>query len=126
MVLTTFCSSALTTNAENTKELNSIYKYTNEGFTFEKVSHVNTPVENPDGIVDYLGQGVVGSYVDGESELGNGDRGQSYSYASATYGDWGLHQHYVRWFRYHLHPQSWFQRHGCRCCKINDGCNVQR
>lgn len=61
--------------------------YTNGDYTFEKVSHPDSPLESADGIVDYIGNGSVAEYVDGVSE-GNGDRGQSYSYASAVYGDW--------------------------------------
>lgn len=61
--------------------------YTSGDYTFEKISHPDSPVETPDGIVDYIGNGSVAPYVSGESE-GNGDRGQSYSYASAVYGDW--------------------------------------
>lgn len=61
--------------------------YTNGDYTFEKVSHPDSPLESADGIVDYIGNGSVAEYVDGVSE-GNGDRGQSYSYAAAAYGDW--------------------------------------
>lgn len=68
-------------------ELNPKYTYTNGDYTFEKISHPNSPVESADGIVDYIGSGSVKEYVDGQSS-GEGDRGQSYSYASATYGDW--------------------------------------
>ena len=68
-------------------ELNPKYTYTNGDYTFEKISHPNSPVESDDGIVDYIGNGSVKEYVDGQSS-GEGDRGQSYSYASATYGDW--------------------------------------
>ena len=74
--------------AEETQELAPVYTYENGDYLFEKVSHVNTPLEQADGIVDYLGGGTVAPYVDGVSELGNGDRGQSYSYASCSYGDW--------------------------------------
>ena len=79
---------AVPARAEEKQELVPVYTYENEGYLFEKVSHVNTPLGQADGIVDYLGQGKVAPYVDGVSELGNGDRGQSYSYASCTYGDW--------------------------------------
>lgn len=88
MVLSTLSQATIITQAEESSKLNPIYTYTGGGFTFEKVSHPSTPVENPDGIVDYLGEGKIGVYEDGVSEIGNGDRGQSYSYASATYGDW--------------------------------------
>lgn len=69
------------------EELNPGITYTSGDYTFEKISHPDSPVETPDGIVDYIGNGSVAPYVNGESE-GNGDRGQSYSYASAVYGDW--------------------------------------
>ena len=71
-----------------TAELEPVYTYENGEYLFEKVSHVSTPVGQADGIVDYLGGGEIAPYVEGASELGNGDRGQSYSYASCTYGDW--------------------------------------
>lgn len=64
-------------------ELNPKYTYTNGDYTFEKISHPNSPIESADGIVDYIGSGSVKEYVDGQSS-GEGDRGQSYSYASAT------------------------------------------
>ena len=64
------------------------YTYSGDGMTFEKVSHANSPTETADGIVDYTGNGSIAPYVQGVSADGNGDRGQSYSYASASYGDW--------------------------------------
>ena len=73
--------------AEN-QELVPVYTYENGEYLFEKVSHVNTPLGQPDGIVDYLGGGKIAPHVPGVSEEGLGDRGQSYSYASCTYGDW--------------------------------------
>ncbi|MBQ7123697.1 MAG: hypothetical protein IJO01_03690 [Oscillospiraceae bacterium] len=69
-------------------ELNPIYTYDANGWEFEKISHASSPVETADGIVDYTGFGSVAPYVEGESEIGKGDRGQSYSYASCVYGDW--------------------------------------
>ena len=68
--------------------LNPVYTYTNGDYTFEKVSHPSSPVKSPDGIIDYLGQGKLAPYEEGKNAAGKGDRGQSYSYASATYGDW--------------------------------------
>ncbi|MEG0377950.1 MAG: hypothetical protein RR614_05655, partial [Eubacterium sp.] len=67
--------------------LNPKHTYTSGQFTFEKVSHPNSGVETTDGIVDYMGGGKIAPYVEGVTP-GNGDRGQSYSYASAVYGDW--------------------------------------
>lgn len=61
--------------------------YSNGKYTFEKISHPDSPLESADGVVDYVGNGSITPFVNGES-AGNGDRGQSYSYASAVYGDW--------------------------------------
>lgn len=83
---TMLVTSALPTLAAD--EISPQHTYTGGGFTFEKISHPNSPVEQADGIVDYVGNGSVAPYVAGESADGNGDRGQSYSYASAVYGDW--------------------------------------
>ena len=69
-------------------QINPVYTYTNGDYTFEKVSHPNSPLKSPDGIIDYNGQGKLSPYEEGKSKEGLGDRGQSYSYASATYGDW--------------------------------------
>lgn len=69
------------------EQLNPTITYTNGDYTFEKVSHPDSPLESADGIVDYMGNGSIAPYIYGKSE-GNGDRGQSYSYASAVYGDW--------------------------------------
>lgn len=70
-------------------DLNPLYTYKGgNGATFEKVSHAGSGVETADGIVDYAGNGLISPYVQGVSEEGNGDRGQSYSYASVSYGDW--------------------------------------
>lgn len=79
---------AVPARAEEKPELVPVYTYTDGDYVFEKVSHVSSPLGSPDGIVDYLGGGKVAPYVDGVSEPGMGDRGQSYSYASCTYGDW--------------------------------------
>lgn len=83
VVFTTSVLPAFATDA-----LSPQYTYTGGGVTFEKISHPDTPVETADGIVDYIGNGSIAPYIAGESETGNGDRGQSYSYASASYGDW--------------------------------------
>lgn len=61
--------------------------YSNGKYTFEKISHSDSPLESADGVVDYVGNGSITPFVNGES-AGNGDRGQSYSYASAVYGEW--------------------------------------
>lgn len=69
-------------------DLSPTYTYKGGGITFEKISHPESATESADGVVDYIGNGAVAPYVSGESALGQGDRGQSYSYASASYGDW--------------------------------------
>ena len=50
--------------------------YTNGDYTFEKISHADKSVSTADGIVDYVGNGVVSA-----NDQGQGDRGQSYSWA---------------------------------------------
>lgn len=75
-------------SAATQTEIDPLYTYESEGYLFEKVSHPDSPVETADGIIDYAMNGQLEVYVQGESETGNGDRGQSYSYAAATYGDW--------------------------------------
>lgn len=73
---------------ERETELNIQHTYSQNGFTFEKVSHASTGTEEKDGIVDYLGNHVIAAYEDGVSALGNGDSVQSYSYCAVPYGDW--------------------------------------
>jgi len=58
------------------------------GMTFEKVSHADQGLSQADGVVDYTGDGTIAPYTTGLSTTGNGDRGQSYSYAAASSGDW--------------------------------------
>lgn len=70
------------------EKLSPQYTYSGGGVTFEKISHADTATGKADGVVDYVGNGEIAPYVAGESENGKGDRGQSYSYASASYGDW--------------------------------------
>lgn len=82
------CMLAASATAAAADELSARYAYRGGNYLFEKVSHPETAVENPDGIVDYIGNSSVAPYVPGISEQGKGDRGQSYSYCSASYGDW--------------------------------------
>ena len=64
-----------------------------EGSEFVKISHPEKPASTDttnvtDGLLDYLGNGRVGvPGVDPGAE-GQGDRGQTYCWAAATYGDW--------------------------------------
>ena len=59
------------------------------GYSFEKLSHPTVGTSQPDGIVDYQGDGVVAvPGADGNAANNEGDRGQSYTWAAASYGDW--------------------------------------
>lgn len=83
--------------AEGTNELKGQFTYTaQDGTVFEKVSHPDTGLEQADGIVDYLGNGQIGEHVNGTSTVGEGDRGQSYSYAGSLLRRLGLHWNHVR------------------------------
>lgn len=54
------------------------------GWTFEKITHPSKAVMTTDGIVDYLGNGVLAeNLIDGA-----GDRGQNYTWGSVGYGDY--------------------------------------
>lgn len=69
-------------------ELNVQYTYSQNGYTFEKISHASSPTETKDGIIDYLGNHDLEPYVDGVSDPANADSVQSYIYCQATHGDW--------------------------------------
>lgn len=59
------------------------------GYCFEKLSHPTVGTSQPDGIVDYQGNGAVAvPGADGNTANNEGDRGQSYTWAAASYGDW--------------------------------------
>lgn len=59
------------------------------GYSFEKLSHPTVGTSQPDGIVDYQGDGVIAvPGADGNTANNEGDRGQSYTWAAASYGDW--------------------------------------
>lgn len=59
------------------------------GYSFEKLSHPTVGTSQPDGIVDYQGDGAVAvPGADGNTTNNEGDRGQSYTWAAASYGDW--------------------------------------
>lgn len=51
--------------------------------TFTKVSHPDKGSGQNDGLVDYIGNGYIAA-----ADQGQGDRGQSYSWAAQAYGDW--------------------------------------
>lgn len=74
--------------AADSPELSISHRYSNAGYTFEKVSHASSGTETADGIVDYLGNHQIRAYADGVSETGNADAIQSYSYCAVACGDW--------------------------------------
>lgn len=90
------CATALagipaTAMADDSVGLTPQYTYNSQndnGMTFEKVSHADQGLSQADGVVDYTGDGTIAPYTAGLSTTGNGDRGQSYSYAAASSGDW--------------------------------------
>lgn len=90
------CATALagipaTAMADDSAGLTPQYAYNSQndnGMTFEKVSHADQGLSWADGVVDYTGDGTIAPYTTGLSTTGNGDRGQSYSYAAASSGDW--------------------------------------
>lgn len=90
------CATALagipaTAMADDSAGLTPQYTYDSQndnGMTFEKVSHADQGLSQADGVVDYTGDGTIAPYTAGLSTTGNGDRGQSYSYAAASSGDW--------------------------------------
>lgn len=90
------CATALagipaTAMADDSAVLTPQYTYNSQndnGMTFEKVSHADQGLSQADGVVDYTGDGTIAPYTAGLSTTGNGDRGQSYSYAAASSGDW--------------------------------------
>lgn len=90
------CATALagipaTAMADDSAGLTPQYTYNSQndnGMTFEKVSHADQGLSQADGVVDYTGDGTIAPYTAGLSTPGNGDRGQSYSYAAASSGDW--------------------------------------
>ncbi len=85
----TFAGMPAAAMADESSELTPQYTYTSQnGMTFEKISHADQGLSQADGVVDYAGNGSITEYIAGQSETGQGDRGQSYSYAAASYGDW--------------------------------------
>ena len=87
MVASSFPAPALAAALAETAGSPSAVSYTGTdgAYTFEKLSHPNTGVQQPDGIVDYLGNGEVG--IPDGTTIGQGDRGQSYAWSALAYGD---------------------------------------
>ncbi len=80
--------SAVGASAKEKTQFEPSITYDGGGYTFGKLSHPDKALSTPDGIVDYLGNGNVGLTGKDEGAVGQGDRGQSYSWASVGYGDW--------------------------------------
>lgn len=87
MVASSFPAPALAAALAETAGSPSAASYTGADgdYAFEKLSHPNTGVQQPDGIVDYLGNGEVG--IPDGTMIGQGDRGQSYAWSALAYGD---------------------------------------
>ena len=87
MVASSFPAPALAAALAETAGSPSAVSYTGTdgAYTFEKLSHPKTGVQQPDGIVDYLGNGEVG--IPDGTTIGQGDRGQSYAWSALAYGD---------------------------------------
>ena len=64
------------------------YTYDAGDYTFGKISHADKATGQPDGLVDYTGDGTVAVTGTVEGADGQGDRGQSYSWAAMAYGDY--------------------------------------
>lgn len=85
--LAAILASPLPANAEDTS--GAVTYNAGNGYSFEKLSHPSVGTSQPDGIVDYQGDGVVAvPGTDGNTANNEGDRGQSYTWAAASYGDW--------------------------------------
>ena len=64
------------------------YTYDAGDYTFGKISHADKATGQPDGLVDYTGDGTVAVTGTVEGADGQGDRGQSYSWSAMAYGDY--------------------------------------
>lgn len=62
--------------------------YTAGNYEFGKITHPDSAVTEPDGIVDYMGNGNVAVSGTVEGADGQGDRGQSYAWSAMAYGDY--------------------------------------
>ncbi len=57
--------------------------FNSNGYTATKISHPNKGTKTVDGIVDYVGDGVVSV-----NDKGQGDRGQNYAWSAIAVGDY--------------------------------------
>ena len=74
--------------AVNTAQSETPYTYDAGDYTFGKLSHPNSAPGQPDGLVDYTGNGTVAVTGTVTGADGQGDRGQSYAWAAMAYGDY--------------------------------------
>ena len=81
------CTSAVSATGNNSEFTPSV-TYSKGDYTFGKISHPDKAQATTDGLVDYLGGGKVGVTGQNQGATGQGDQGQSYSWAAVGYGDW--------------------------------------
>ena len=81
------CTSAVSATGD-TSEFKPSITYSKGDYTFGKISHPDKAQATTDGLVDYLGGGKVGVTGQDQGATGQGDQGQSYSWAAVGYGDW--------------------------------------
>ena len=81
------CTSAVSATGD-TSEFKPSVTYSRGDYTFGKISHPDKVQATTDGLVDYLGGGKVGVTGQDQGATGQGDQGQSYSWAAVGYGDW--------------------------------------
>ncbi len=81
------CTSAVSATGNNSEFTPSV-TYSKGDYTFGKISHPDKAQATTDGLVDYLGGGKVGVIGQDQGATGQGDQGQSYSWAAVGYGDW--------------------------------------
>ena len=74
--------------AADTAQSETPYTYDAGDYTFGKISHPNSAPGQPDGLVDYTGNGTVAVTGTVTGADGQGDRGQSYAWAAMAYGDY--------------------------------------
>ena len=81
------CTSAVSATGD-ISEFKPSVTYSRGDYTFGKISHPDKAQATTDGLVDYLGGGKVGVTGQDQGATGQGDQGQSYSWAAVGYGDW--------------------------------------
>ncbi len=86
LCLSSVGSFGVTAFAEEIKDTRITYD--SDEMTFTKISHPTKSTGTADGIVDYLGNGVVGLPGTTEDADNQGDRGQNYSWSALAYGDY--------------------------------------